>query len=61
MQEKEIDSFAILSSVLENGGVSNISDATWVEIAESLGIDGMASDIKILKSHYKLEFEPFEK
>ena len=47
--------------MLENGGVSNISDATWMEIAESLGIDGTASDIKILKSHYKLEFEPFEK
>ena len=57
-----MNSFILLSSVLECGGMQIITENQWIDVANSMGIDSPSpSVLYVLKAHYSAEFGAFEK
>lgn len=59
---RQVNSFVLLSAVLECGGMQNVTESQWIDVARSVGMEAPSSTVlHALKTHYSAEFGAFEK
>ena len=59
---RQVNSFVLLSAVLECGGMQNVTESQWVDVARSVGLGAHTSTfLHAVESYSCAEFGAFEK